>query len=156
MSIVIAPFAPHHLAAIVPGPFDAAAAEGLDLRALAAARADIGPAWSALARDETGWDRAIGCAGIVPLWPGVGAAWLFGGAELRRRPLLLHRAVARGLPLAMAGLGLHRLQISVHAGFAAGRVWAERLGFACEGAMLGYGPNGDTYIRYARTTDVGS
>ena len=145
MSVRIVPFAPAHLTAIAPGPFDAIAVEGLDLRALAALRADVGPAWSAM-RDG----RILGCAGIVPLWRGVGAGWLFGGAELRRHPMLLHRAVARGVPQAMRGLGLHRLQISVHEQFAASLGWVERLGFVPEGVMPGYGPNGDSYIRYAR------
>jgi RimJ/RimL family protein N-acetyltransferase len=145
--IEIVPFAPEHLLAIAPGPFDAAAAEGLDLRAMASARADIGPAWSAVMRNG----EVLGCAGIVPLWRGVGAGWLFGGEELRRYPVALHRAVARGIPRAMRGLGLHRLQISVHEDFARSLAWAARLGFACEGAMPGYGPDGATYIRYART-----
>jgi RimJ/RimL family protein N-acetyltransferase len=146
--IRIAPFAPEHLAAIAPGPFDAVAVEGFDLRAMAEARVQLGPAWSALSGA-----RVLGCAGIVPLWRGVGAAWLLGGDELRRHPLALHRAVARGLPRAMRGLGLRRLQISVHENFAASLRWVERLGFRHEGAMPAYGPNGDTYIRYARIID---
>lgn len=145
MGIRIVPFAPEHLTAIAPGPFDAIAVEGLDLRAMAASRADVGPAWSAVADG-----RILGCAGIVPLWRGVAAGWLFGGEELRRHPVALHRAVARGVPQAMRGLGLHRLQISVHENFAASLAWVERLGFVKEGAMPGYGPNGDNYIRYAR------
>lgn len=145
MAIVIAPFASAHLAAIAPGRFDAIAAEGLDLAALAASRADIGPAWSALAEG-----RVLGCAGIVPLWRGVGAGWLYAAEEMRRHPVALHRAVLRGITAAEAGLDLRRIQISVHEDFAASLAWVARLGFACEGAMPAYGPNGDTYIRYAR------
>ncbi|HEU0070940.1 MAG TPA: hypothetical protein VFS04_06575 [Alphaproteobacteria bacterium] len=147
MAIVIAPFTQAHLAAIAPGRFDAIAAEGLDLAALAASRADIGPAWTAVADG-----RVLGCAGIVPLWRGVGAGWLYAADEMRRYPVALHRTVLRGIAAAEVGLGLHRLQISVHEDFAASLAWVVRLGFACEGAMPGYGPNGDNYIRYARVT----
>ena len=40
--------------------------------------------------------------------------------------------------------------MSVHAEFSTSRRWVERLGFAFEGAMPGYGPGGPPHHRHAR------
>jgi hypothetical protein len=145
----IVPFEAAHLAAIQPGRFEALACDGIDPALIARAGAVPGPALTIVSGA-----RVLGAAGLVPLWRGVAGGWLYASDELRARPVALHRAVLRALIAAERNLGLHRIQIAVHAEFGAAQAWAERLGFAPEGAMPGYGPNGDTYLRYARVTHV--
>lgn len=106
-----------------------------------------GPAFTLIAEDRC----VLGCGGLVPLWRGVAQGWIYASDRLRGHPVALHRTVYRALAAAEAALGLHRIEISVHADFAASRRWVAHLGFHCEGAMPGFGPNKDTYYRYART-----
>ncbi len=134
---------------IEAGAFDVFAIEGMNLREIVITHGIPGPAFSAI-NDR----RVLGAAGVIPVWRGVGNAWLLASDELRRHPMVLHRYVRRGLVMVERGLGLHRTQIAVHQKFTAACQWAERLGFAFEGEMKGYGPNGDTYLRYARVKDV--
>jgi hypothetical protein len=142
----IAPFEPRHLGCIEPGAFEILALEGIDPAHLPDGVALAGPAFTLC--DDAG--APLGAGGLVPLWRGVAQGWLYAADSLRRHPVALHRAVSRGLRMADTALGLHRIQISVHEGFAASLHWVERLGFRPEGRMPGYGPNRDTYLRYAR------
>lgn len=149
----IVPFEPGHLARIAPGRFDALAAEGLDPDIPRNGAAVPGPALSFM--DPSG--AVLGAAGIVPLWRGVGTAWVYASDALRAHPVAFHRAVSRGLALAERALRLHRVEISVHPQFHQSLRWVERLGFRFEGEMPGYGPNGDGYLRYAKVNHhVGS
>jgi hypothetical protein len=144
----IVPFEPRHLARIEAGPFERLAVEGLDFDWPASGAPIPGPAFTLIDLDGT----PLGAGGLVPLWRGVAQGWIFASDRLRRHPVTLHRTVQHGLALAEAGLALHRIQITVHEDFAASRRWVERLGFRFEGRMPGYGPNRDTYLRYARTS----
>lgn len=142
----IVPFEPRHLADIAPGPFEALALDGLPAGALARGCAVPGAALTAL--DAAG--RPLGAFGLMPMWTGVAQGWVFASDSLRAFPVALHRTVARALDAGERLMRLHRIQVSVHENFHTSRRWVERLGFACEGAMPGFGPNGDTYYRYAR------
>ncbi len=144
------PFKPAHLGRIRPGRFETLAIEGTDPRLIGAGIPIPGPAMSLA--DEAG--AILGAAGIVPLWNGVGNAWVYASDALRARPFGLHRCIARGLALAIEHFGFHRVQLSVHREFARSQRWVERLGFRFEGEMRGYGPNGDTYWRYAKVRHV--
>lgn len=146
----VVPFEPRHLAAIEPGPFELLAVEGLPENVFRQGYAIPGPALTVCADDGA----PLGAAGLVPLWAGVAQGWMFASERLRAHPVALHRTLARALDAAQSALRLHRVQISVHERFLASRRWAGRLGFLCEGAMPGYGPNGDTYYRYARLQHV--
>lgn len=142
----VVPFDPGHLAGIDPGPFEALVLEGLPAGLLTRRCPVPGPALTVL--DAT--DRPLGAFGLVPMWPGVAQGWVFASESLRAAPVALHRTVARALDAGERLMRLHRIQVSVHENFRTSRRWVERLGFACEGAMPGFGPNGDTYYRYAR------
>lgn len=146
----VVPFDPGHLAAIEPGPFEALVLEGLPADLLTRECPVPGPALTVL--DAQG--APLGAFGLVPMWTGVAQAWVFASDSLRACPVVLHRTVARALGAGERLLRLHRVQISVHENFLTSRRWVERLGFACEGAMPGFGPNGDTYYRYARLRHV--
>lgn len=142
----VVPFEPAHLARIEPGPFELLALEGVPPGALRAGVPVPGPALTIC--DDAG--TPLGAGGLVPLWRGVAQGWLFASDRLREHPAVLHRTVLRALRLSEDALGLHRVQITVHEDFYLSSLWVGRLGFACEGAMPGFGPNGDTYYRYAR------
>lgn len=142
----LVPFEPGHIGAIDAGPFERLATEGIDPDRLARGLRVPGPAFTLVDDDGV----PLGAGGLMPLWRGVARGWIYASDRLRARPVQLHRAVARGLALADAAFDLHRIEISVHADFAASRRWVERLGFRFEGVMPGYGPNKDSYVRYAR------
>lgn len=98
----------------------------------------------------TGWvgDQIIMVAGIRPLWHGVGEAWAVSDSALDRHRVKAGRAVLRWLPEVIAGMGLHRVQASVHHRHAQSMRWLEWLGFRPEGLMAGYGPKGDGFWLY--------
>jgi RimJ/RimL family protein N-acetyltransferase len=140
----IVAYAPDHLARVIPqcaqggtGLFDRATAESL-------AVADF--AFSAVADG-----RIVGCAGVMPLWPGVGHAWAVLSDAALARPITLTRAVQRELTRIEIVLGLQRLQATVADGHVAGRRWLAWLGFEVEGLMCNYGPGGvGDYWLYGR------
>ena len=93
--------------------------------------------------------RIIGCAGLMPQWPGREIAWaVFGDVAKRAWPELTHR-VRAGLDGSQAN-GTRRIETAVLHGFSAAHRWAWKLGFRPEGPMEKYAPNGDTYWLYAR------
>lgn len=89
----------------------------------------------------------LGCAGVVPLWPGLGEAWIVLSPEGRRHRAW-YRAVARILPSIAASGRFRRIQADVVREFEAGRRFVERLGFKYEFTMPKYGPNGEDFVRY--------
>ena len=110
---------------------------------------------AALEREESftviGADGAVlACAGLIDLggWDGQRK---FAWALLAERPggsvlLAITRAISRHLQACPA----RRIETSVDCNFAAGIVWAARLGFACEGRMRGYGFDGADHYLFAR------
>jgi RimJ/RimL family protein N-acetyltransferase len=99
----------------------------------------------------SGWvdDRLAGCAGLLPLWPGVAEAWLAPTALGRAYPVFLCRSVRNVLRMAVRDWGLWRVQADVVADHGAGIAFVERLGFRPESVMRRYGPKGEDFLRYA-------
>lgn len=138
------PFKPEHLAAL----------------RLQAAQASLQPLLAkreygtALAGPDT-WTglidaRVVGCAGILPQWPGRAIAWALLTRELTARHFLrVHHKVLDVL-LGAHRRGTRRIETTVDAGFDAGHRWARALGFAPEGLMRGYSPEGRDHVLYAR------
>lgn len=104
-----------------------------------------GPAFTGLVEGEI-----MGCAGVCLLWRGVGAAWLVTGPLVPQYPLAFHRAIRDGLQTVMESLHVWRLQADIHQGHEVSQRWVRRLGFAYEGILHKYGPDGADYVRYAR------
>lgn len=93
--------------------------------------------------------RALGCAGVIAAPDSrAGRAWAILGSELRARPMVLHRRVARLLPGIARELGLEAIEASARADHAAGRRWLEALGFSCRGSDPG--PTADPHLLYER------
>jgi hypothetical protein len=101
-------------------------------------------AWTGLVAGEV-----VGCAGILPQWPGRAYAWaLLGGiapAEWVRVTALVRRTCARAHQL-----GHRRIETGVRSGFLHGLRWAEACGFEMEGLMRSWGPDGSDHWLYAR------
>lgn len=92
----------------------------------------------------------IGTCGIVPLHKGVGEAWAYLTDEAKKHRFTLHRSVVRGLEQLRLRGNFHRVQTNVLYDFKAGHIWAERLGFIKEGPLFAFGPNRETFMRYAK------
>jgi RimJ/RimL family protein N-acetyltransferase len=96
-----------------------------------------GMSFSALSNDK----EVIGCAGIKPMWRGVGTAWTMLSPNLRKHPFFLHRAVKRHLERLAISRGMHRVEMVVMNQFEVGKRWAKSLGFASEGVRKQYTPD---------------
>lgn len=117
------------------------------------ARQDLAnPAYGqALAQHESGTvvldGRVVACCGVVRMWEGRGELWgLIAddiGPEGMRK---LHYAARAWLRNAT----WRRLEAHCDAGFLQAQRWLELLGFACEGPLAKYTPDGRDCLRYAR------
>lgn len=93
--------------------------------------------------------RIVGCAGLLPQWPGRSIAWALLTRDLSARHFLrAHHKVLSVLHAAHGG-GTNRIETSVDAGFDAGHRWARALGFRPEGLMRCYSPEGRDHVLYA-------
>lgn len=132
----IVPFEPSHLPAVMPQCAQSAFrnhADGLDVEALDHPGAAF-----------TGFHEGIvlGCAGVMPMWPGVGQGWAVLSEQMLAQPVSLTRAVQRELDRISVEFGLRRVQATVLDGHDAGARWLAFLGFELEGLLVNYGPGG--------------
>jgi RimJ/RimL family protein N-acetyltransferase len=95
-------------------------------------------------------DGIIGCAGILPVWSGVGHAWVVMGKDYKSHRIWIHKNVKSFMNKVICGLDLRRVQANVVCDFDAGKEWLERMGFENEGRMKKYGPDGKDHYLYAR------
>lgn len=91
--------------------------------------------------------RIIACAGVAQIGFGMGALWAFLAEDSGQHFIRLDRCVRRLIELPK----LRRIEASADVSFSPACRWLEMLGFAEEGLMLKYGPNGENCMRYART-----
>ncbi len=93
-------------------------------------------------------DQILMCGGIIPLLPRRGDCWAVFAEGCGPYMREIHYATRRFI-----GIGnWRRLEAQVLAGFGPACRWVKLLGFKFEGAMPGFGLNGETYLRYARVT----
>jgi RimJ/RimL family protein N-acetyltransferase len=94
--------------------------------------------------------RIIGCGGLVLFaWPGVAEAWVMASEHAPEYALSWHKTFQFLLQRMIGEYGLYRIQAEVQADFTRGRRWIEALGFQSEGEMPRFGPNRETFVRYA-------
>lgn len=144
----IVPFEPRHLRRVRPQPAQAELAlyrdwlaDRLDAYALR------GCAFTGLVAG-----RVAACAGVRPLWPGVGEAWAVFSLEALDRRFALFRATARGLATIENRQGLRRVQATCHENHPEAARFLQALGFRREGLLRRYGLCGEgDYWLYART-----
>jgi hypothetical protein len=96
--------------------------------------------------------QAVGCAGLIELWPGRDCAWSLLSDCGPRAFLNVHRTVLRFLDARRT----RRTEMSVDADHLAGQRWAELLGFKKEGLMECYSPDGRNAYLYAKVRHDGS
>lgn len=144
MSVSIRPFEPSDMAVI--RPVHDLGSESILTERYGLFLKQSGPAFTAWVDGEP-----AGAAGLVLIWPGVASAWAVLGREIIAHPMTLHRKIVHGIGMLREEHNLHRIQADVSEDNATAIRWIRRLGFAYEGRMPGYGPNGENYERYAIT-----
>tara|TARA_R100001377_G_scaffold10829_2_gene5432 strand:+ start:1318 stop:1758 length:441 start_codon:yes stop_codon:yes gene_type:complete len=94
----------------------------------------------------------IACAGIIPLWSGVGEAWFLGSERLHEYTKPIIRAVKKDFKRMIEEHNLIRVQAAVRKDWDEAQRFAKFLGFKDEGLMEKFGPDGSDYYRVARIT----
>lgn len=94
----------------------------------------------------------VACAGIRPLWPGVGEGWVLTGALVHECPDVFTEIILRGLRWLERNQGYHRIGAHVRCSFPAAAKWAEALGFKYEGLAPAFGIDGGDYLHYGRVS----
>jgi hypothetical protein len=88
--------------------------------------------------------------GVTLRWGGVCEGWAYLSDTARERPVALSK-IARQALRQLHQEGVWRVQIAVSTDFPRAGEWAQRiLGFACEGLMRAYGPDGGDYWLMAK------
>ena len=142
----VAGFEPWHLKALNLRTSDAVALSHVDQEADMQSKASQkGTAFTGFSEGEI-----IGCAGIIPIWPGVGHAWVTMGTNYKKHRIWVHKNVVNFMDKIIDGMELHRVQANVVCEFIPGVQWLERMGFKLEGKMSKYGPDGEDHYLYAR------
>ena len=91
--------------------------------------------------------RVVGCAGVLPLWPGVGLAWAWLGRGWRADA----RLVTEYIKSYLDGCDFHRVEAGVKVGYDKGHRWMNALGFELETPLARkWGPDGGDYSIYVR------
>lgn len=137
------PFSPVHTKSIsISQPEIVAASKYIDISDALAGQATLGPAVTAFLNL-----KPVACFGFVEIWHGVAEAWLIADDKARTKPIGMTKVGKTFFDIAEISYALHRVQISVRTNDTRAYHWAEVLGFAKEGVMRQYGPDGaDHYI----------
>lgn len=130
---------------------EALAAKGHDVSLRVGTPQEIARLYAKYGPAYTAWidGRIAGCMGVMIPWEGHGDGWAVWTPTGLRHAGLVHRATRTGLAQIIRDYRIRRLQADVIAAFPAGRRWAEHLGMRLEGLMPSYGPEGETFARYA-------
>lgn len=103
-----------------------------------------GPAYTGVAGEVI-----LGCAGVIILWSGVGAAWMVLSDTAALYRIWLTRTVRRAMADVMRAYGLHRLEALVIADSERNQKWIEALGFRPEGGTAhAYTQDRQDAVRY--------
>lgn len=95
----------------------------------------------------------VASGGLVPLWAGVGEAWMIAGDEIGKHRVKVSRKMRIMLDDVMRQRGIYRAHANIHCGFERAIRLAEWLGFENEGLMRRFGVEGADYFRYAKVTE---
>lgn len=102
---------------------------------------NAGPAFTAM-----DGDRVVMCGGLFPQWEGRAIVWALVGVDAGKHMI----AITRGTKRFFGMFKYRRLETAVKTDFVEGHRWARMLGFANEGTMTGWAPDGCDYDLYAR------
>lgn len=90
----------------------------------------------------------VASGGIIPLWKGVGEAWVVTSDLVAIYPVFFAKTTWRKLYEMINSNGIERVQTTIHKDHFVSQRWAERMGFQNEGLMRKY-LGGEDYYRYA-------
>ena len=90
----------------------------------------------------------VASGGVIPLWKGVGEAWVVTSELVETYPVLFAKTVWRKLHEIISSNGIERIQTTIHKNHIVSQRWVERMGFKNEGLMQKY-LGGEDYYRYA-------
>jgi len=108
-----------------------------------------GVALTALGAEGGNPVRVAGCAGLLHQWRGRAKAWALIGEVQPREWRQIARRMGEIIAAAQAG-GVWRIEGEARAGFAQGCRLFDLLGFAREGVMRKWSPDGADMILYAK------
>jgi len=95
-------------------------------------------------------DGVIAVAGVAPILPGVGGAWMATSELVNQYPKAFFRATRDFLAAIEADWRLHRIQTTVEVGQTTQERWVSHLGFTSEGIMRRFGADRSDHRMYAR------
>lgn len=94
-------------------------------------------------------DKAILSTGIIPVWEGVGEAWLLGSNEMPKYPITLARAIYECFYEWVDAKDLWRVHANVRTDWITAIRFAKFMGMKQEGLMEKFGPEKADYFRFA-------
>ena len=92
----------------------------------------------------------IAAGGVFHLWDGVAEGWVLATKEIFKYPIFCAKHIKNRTEIIINTHNIKRLQTSVKADCQMALRFAGWLGLKPEGKMIGYGPDGSDFIRYAR------
>lgn len=87
--------------------------------------------------------------GVIELWPGVGEAWMLTSNLIQQHPIVVARAIKRGLFEHIKEKNYWRVQANVAVGWVQAEKFAAFVGMENEGLMPKFGPKMEDHYRYA-------
>lgn len=132
---------PEHLEALILQPAQQFARANLEQKGYAEALAQ-GEAFALLSEG-----RVVACAGVVPMWEGRGDAWALIAADIGPKGMHEAHYVVRKY---LEKSALRRIEAACDAAFLQAHRWLYLLGFAYEGPLAKYTPDGRDCLRFAR------
>jgi RimJ/RimL family protein N-acetyltransferase len=145
--LVVVPFEPWHLSWIDFNEDAARALEGViqDMPNHGRMLATSSKAYTGLYKG-----RVLGCVGLVPWWPGMMDLWMYLGKDAFVQKKQGLKALRWFMEHLTKEMNLHRIQAVVKTDFEKGHRFAKFFGFKDEGVMEQYGPNKESFNRYAK------
>ena len=98
-------------------------------------------------------DVTVALLGVVPVWPGVGQAWLIGTDGIGLRGVEVMKASKRIIKT-LLDLEMHRIHAYSAAFHSQAHRWLELIGFRRESTLKQYGKTGEDFYCYAITRPV--
>lgn len=95
----------------------------------------------------------VALLGVVPVWPGVGQAWLIGTDEIGSRGVEVMKASKRIIKT-LLDLEMHRIHAYSAVFHTQAHRWLEMIGFRRESTLKQYGKTGEDFYCYVVSRPV--
>lgn len=99
---------------------------------------------------RTSEGEIIACGGVVILWRGVGEAWGLTTKHVDRYRIFYYKNTKLLIESIAQSFNLHRVQATVPVGHEPAARFIMRMGFAREGLLRKFGPDGSDFIMFGR------